>query len=378
MDFFELCCNYNNYTDKYMELNFNSHNNQNNNRENKIKNNNINKKINNKNINNLSIDINLKKDNNKEIFGLINIGSTCYMNSFLQILFHCDIFLNEIKKFENNNYNKVILKNFIKLIKNPYSKKNLYEFKSSLKNISIDYSKYIQNDSQKFGIDLINELISEIKNEKYFTIESEKDTNNTTIIDPKKNYEYFLEKYQNNLINLEKMFIINEYRIYEKNYKKKIEFENFININLYFPEKNKNNYFIQKYNLKELLDFKYKNNNKYKVIKICNFPEILIISINRAVIEKTIKYYSINLEYPEILKLGDYADKNITESEKIEYSLFGVNKKIGFTENYGHYYCEIKIKNIWYKLDDLNVTSSIDFNNISDEVVGLFYVKNKI
>ena len=49
MDFFELCCNYNNYTDKYMELNFNSHNNQNNNRENKIKTNNINKKINNKN-----------------------------------------------------------------------------------------------------------------------------------------------------------------------------------------------------------------------------------------------------------------------------------------------------------------------------------------
>ena len=53
--------------------------------------------------------------------GFSNIGNTCYMNSFLQILLHCPNFLNELKVFDKK-YN-----------------------------------------SQDFGKDLINEIINECK-----------------------------------------------------------------------------------------------------------------------------------------------------------------------------------------------------------------------
>ena len=134
-----------------------------------------------------------------------------------------------------NNSEKIILYNFKQIIKNPEIIENLYNFKSSLDKISSDYSKVMQNDSQKFGIDLIDAIISEIKNDKYSTTESQLDSDSNSIINPKLNYQYYLEKYQYDLIALEKIFTVNEYYIEEKNNKKKINFEHFLYINLFFP-----------------------------------------------------------------------------------------------------------------------------------------------
>ena len=315
----------------------------------------------------------IKHEKKEKIFGLKNIGLTCYMNSFLQILFHCPQFMEEIEKYSVNSFKNSILYNFKRIIKNP-ERLNLEKFKSSLNKIEKDYSEFIQNDSQKFGIDLIDAIISEIKNEKYLTTESQTDSDNSNIIDPKKMYQIYIKQYQYDFIPLEKMLTMNQYYIQEKNNKKKIIFENSISVDLLFPEKKHYFHSIPKYNLKQLLDLKYKIK---KTIKICKCPDILIITIDRAVLEKKNTYHPEELEYTEILELKEYTDKDIIKYDKCQYRLFGVNKKEGYYMNSGHYYCEIKINNIWYRFNDLNVTNDINFENKSSEVVGLFYVKNK-
>jgi len=317
----------------------------------------------------------LEKEKEESIFGLKNIGLTCYMNSFLQLLFHCPKFLTELKKFEYEAVYKDIIRKLINIAKNPENESNLYIFKNSLKNIAKKYSEFTQNDSQIFGIDLINGIIAEIKNEKsYCTTESINETNHSSEINPQEEYKYFLAKYQNDLISLEKIFLINEYRIYTKNYNNEIRFDSSLNINLTIPNKDIELFNHKKFSLKELLDYKYKTvkNNCIK-IRICNFPDILIITIIRTILgEKNNLSY---IEYPETLELKDYADNDISNSTKSEYILFGVNKKEGYHRESGHYFCEIKINNIWYKFNDSFVTPNIHFSNISDQVVGLFYAK---
>ena len=317
----------------------------------------------------------LEKEKEESIFGLKNIGLTCYMNSFLQLLFHCPKFLTELEKFESEAIYKDIIRKLINIAKNPENESNLYIFKNSLKNIAKKYSEFIQNDSQIFGIDLINGIIAEIKNEKsYCTTESISETNHSSEINPQEEYKYFLAKYQNDLISLEKIFLINEYRIYTKNYNNEIRFDSSLNINLTIPNKDIELFNHKKFSLKELLDYKYKTvkNNCIK-IRICNFPDILIITIIRTILgEKNNLSY---IEYPETLELKDYADNDISNSTKSEYILFGVNKKAGYHRESGHYFCEIKINNIWYKFNDSFVTPNIHFSNISDQVVGLFYAK---
>lgn len=308
------------------------------------------------------------KNKSEKVFGFDNIGNSCYINSFLQIIIHCPNFLKQIKALDNNFLDYPLIKCIITL-----SKKNdkncLKQLRELMESIYSDYKIKKQCDSQEFGRRLITEIIKAIKeikkinnNESFSSYSSECSVNK----DIKKKYEKFNNKYGKNLINIEKMFLVNEI-IYLQKEKSKID-SNY-EIELYFPTNYKN-----EYSLYDLLDFKYSNEKvNNTTIKICNLPDILIISIIRSTIEHDL--ITSLLKYDEELNLEKYVDKKIIDKdvENFEYKLFGINIKNGESNNKGHYYCYVYINNDWICINDKEILSEKCFS--SKEVVGLFYRK---
>jgi ubiquitin C-terminal hydrolase len=89
--------------------------------------------------------------------GFNNIGHTCYMNSFLQILLHIPNFLPKLKEnFSNNTEKNSLIFNLIKLSEYPSNTKYLYEIKKIMGKIDSKYGEFIQGDTQSFATDFIN------------------------------------------------------------------------------------------------------------------------------------------------------------------------------------------------------------------------------
>lgn len=409
--------------------------------------------------------MNLSNNNfNQEIEGFDNIGSTCYMNSFLQILLHIPGFLLELKIIKNEkNINNKLINNLISLYEDSNKKLYLKKIKECMGKVNKSYGEYYQNDSQEFGIDLINEIISSIKNDKVnYEDDYIEETNNINWTNKseikKEKYINYKNKYhnKNNEISLEKMFQFDESKLkISENENKIIEinnifFETFLHIELVFP-KNKIN---QNYELLDLFDYKYKyfnsekiniaekknedknntieennklsnqnniekkntstsvNNdswwdtikeyckyyynylfsscfkdknyneddqdNKVKYIyinRLASLPKVLIISIDRAILGKSLIDY--RLSFKESLELNKYIDKDLLDDNSIKYNLYAVNLCYGHTKENGHYYSYVKISNNWYKFNDKIVTKeNPDFS--SKYVVGLYYLKNDV
>ena len=336
--------------------------------------------------------INIKKQNNEKFelkkVGFSNIGNSCYMNSFLQILLHCPNFLYELQDFYNRSkLGECLIKNIIDLSNSeyPYNTQYLYSIKKYMKDIS-DYGTSNQNDSQDFGKDLINEISINIKPQKDFT--SSLCLTEREIIDKKKKkykFKKYLEKYQRDENFVETMFTINECQsIFEGKIITNIIFNSSVDIQLNFP-KNSYNEYNENYSLKNLLDLNYYNKNKnfstinkeknYKIIKtnltkLCKLPKILIISLMRSLINQ--KLITSFLSFPEILDLEKYIDKDLVDNPiNTKYELFAINNCKGNENSKGHYYCQIKIKNNWFSFSDENVNKT-KIKLSSKNVVELF------
>ena len=407
---------------------------------------------------------NLKKYKNDFEYskiGFKNIGHTCYMNSFLQILLHIPLFLKQLKNIENNN--KDIIYYLIKLSEDPKNRNILKAIKNIMGEMNESYGKYIQNDSQEFGIDLINKIISCVKNDISFNEESEEpliEEKNISNINELKfdKFQNYLKSYypKENEVFLERMFQFHELKIKMKNnyITKSIDFETFLNVDLIFPSDYKNDNFT----LEFLLKYKYfkpqflneeKNSNKkvekndefltikrngdknptkskegnylkkfidlinlnncwpfnnsedpkignidnidniniinlekkgYSKInsenmiikKIVSLPKILIITINRALLNNPLN--SNSLTFNEILDMKNYIDDQIMKDSSTNYKLFAINECRGYSKENGHYYSYIKLNEEWFKFDDSNVEKKKpNFN--SQFVVGLYYIK---
>ena len=319
------------------------------------------------------------KNFESEKIGFTNIGNSCYMNSILQILLHIPNFVENLKNdYKKSKNESELIQCIINLSDYPNDKKNLYSIQKYMSIISNNYEQFHQGDSQNFGIDLINEIINNIKEEGEENISSQynKNINKNKINNYKKyKYEKFIHQYQNEekLIALEKMFVVNEY--ISMNIKNKFKYSFFCNlgIELVFPDEKKGIY-----NLKNLLDYKYSNcNNNLK--KICNIPKILIITVLRAFFNGTLN--DSILKFPEELNISDYIDKDlIKKNDSLKYKLLAINEKLGFSKEYGHYFCKIKLKNQWFLFDDEKVIlaeNQINSSYCSKNVVGLFYINSK-
>ena len=326
------------------------------------------------------------RENNLKEKGFYNIGNSCYINSFLQILFHIPNFINNLKKeYEKSCSKSALIKNLIDLSETN-NIKYLYPIQYYMKNISPDYRYFHQGDSQNFGLDLINEIIKNVKREEnYFEDDSEDNSLKTNYKNKIMEYRNYINKYQKNENSIEKMFILNESLAISQKYNNIFRFATSLDIELVFPKLKKNIY-----NLRELLYFKYNNNmnytknkdsndNKYLKIgrRICKIPIVLIITISRSFIGKEINCSS--LEFPEELDLSEFMDYDLVKkNQNFKYTLFSINEKIGDNKEFGHYICKIRKKDKWYIFNDSKVNGvfvGVDRKLFSKNVVGLFYIK---
>lgn len=220
--------------------------------------------------------------------GFNNIGHTCYMNSFLQILLHIPDFLPKLKEnFSNNIEKDSLIFNLIKLSEYPSNTKYLYEIKKIMGKTDSKYGEFIQGDTQSFAIDFINTIINQIKNEASSTSSSRQseEYNNLKIEDIKKKK---FKKFRSDLEKMgEKTFIEDLFNFIGLSIRYKneltnantISFDLLLNIELIFPYNNEN----KSFSLYELLDIKYGGSNKNDNIK--EFPKIEEIE-TKQIIEK--------------------------------------------------------------------------------------------
>ena len=241
--------------------------------------------INQNKYNNYSYGYNSFNDNNKVLnyeltqnIGFTNLGHTCYMNSFLQILLHTPNFLPKIKElYYNKVNNNTLIYNLIKLSEYPHDSQYLKEIKKTIAKTFPKYGEYIQNDTQNFAIDFIDTMINEIKEETSFMSDSNDKDDSTEINNINDNILYKAKKYKAFLSEFEKsgektfiedLFLFFESKIRYKGKfieKNKVRFDLSLNVELTFNfSELKDNY-----TLYELFDMKYnKFNTIYKEIDI--------------------------------------------------------------------------------------------------------------
>ena len=278
--------------------------------------------------------------------GLKNDNNSCYINSFIQILFHCPLFLKKLTNEKSLvNYSDLI--KYLIQFSEYYDEKYLEEIRKIMEKYYNDFQENKQCDSQDFGEKLIDRIIKEIKFQKD-SYSKTSESSNINYLD-----KYFLEE-----IEMEKLFTLIECKNkYDSNYKNNsINFTYELQLNL---SKNKNS----KYDLEKLLNCKYNN------LKIRKFPEILIITINRAKLNE--KYNLKDIIYPYTLNMEKYSFEN----KKIKYKLFALNKKSGDSADEGHYFCNIKINETWYIFND-TIVEPKNPENTQGNIVGLFYFKD--
>ena len=311
-------------------------------------------------------------------FGLVNLLNDCYIVSFLQILFHTPNFLSILKKY-NSNKEETIASYLILVSEHPFNAEIFYRLKQLLGAINPEYSKPWSNDSQEFGIDLINHLISEMKGPIYENNDEIENINESLdfIQVKKKVYDNYISTYQNKLNELEKLFLFNQIDIFCKENSKNPRISS--NLHLELTLQTYQNYI----EIESLIGQKYKNediqpNNNQIIInsKIASLPEILIISINRVLNNKNINYS--RLLFKDTLDLANYIDFDLFKDDKkrTTYSLYAVNECV-HTGKYSHYKCYIKLENKWFIFDDdKRVEEFHGYFENSPFVLGLFYKRN--
>ena len=194
---------------------------------------------------------NICKKNNKyeNVFGFNNIGNTCYINSFMQILFHTPNFLKELKKVKNEKHqqNLNLIDDLIGLSEDPKNDKYIRDIKKLMGNMEKSFGEYCQNDSQEFGTGLLEQIIVLIKGKINF-IEDETREIEITPSNLKEISNELFKKYKEKYFNEEKLtFLEKMFQFHESTIKKitegnghikikDIDFNSYLSVDLSFPE----------------------------------------------------------------------------------------------------------------------------------------------
>ena len=329
--------------------------------------------------------------------GIINLGNTCFINSCLQALIHCKLFMQTFFKVSNklNEETTPISYNFLLIC---IMMLDIGKTKG-LRYIDISYFKYIfgkkhpiyngynQNDSQEFCrifLEDLNEELNEAKNKKLYKALT--NTANRTKSFRAREFDLnFKDREKSIIIDLFYSQIITSFKCKCGN--EIYSFQKLLDFPLLLPENAKyidikdlfKNYFKT-----EMIDFETKCEKcnqiekHKKEMKISHPPEILIISLQR-INEATQKKNECIVNFPDVLNLFDFIDHDLgTKNDDSNYKLFSIINHQG-NMNVGHYYTYVKPlnKQKWFVFNDSLVREINVPNNIFPYAYALFYIKNK-
>ena len=319
--------------------------------------------------------------------GLNNIGSTCYMNSVIQCLYHIFDLSNELcKLYKNNILNDKILEKlpltyvFLEVISDlSFGNRNSispYKFKEIIgKNKS--FRDFEANDSKNLTLYILDTLNQEMNENK---IRNENDDYKNKILnykedDAKDIIKYYLENHNSLIGDLFNGLKSTNYQCLQcKNCVRNYQIYNIFACNVekafmnkYKSIKKKNKYIELKIDILDCFKVEQepnlftgdnqlfcdkcnKLNDGVSFNKICTSPKILILFLDRGINNR----FNCDVDFPEKLDINDFI-----EVKGNKYELIGTIEHLGPSGQSGHFIANCKhFDNNWYIFSDSSISTT--------------------